>query len=450
MGGSWMKYNLLVVDDEDSIRLTLSEALKARYGVAQASSAEEAKLLLRDGSFDMVLTDLRLGKLGGMDVLKEAKGLNPRCSVIILTAYGSIDNAVEAMKAGADDYLTKPFRLEELEHKVALLLQRQRAAEELEYLRSELAGDGALIGSSEPFRELKREVLRAAAAASNVLILGETGSGKEMLARALHAASERAGQAFVALNCSAFDPGFIESELFGHEKGSASNAHSLRRGRLEMADGGTLFLDEVADLPAEAQLKLLRVLELKTFERVGGKVPLQSDFRLVSATHRNLEAMVAEGSFREDLYFRLNAFPLRIPPLRERGEDCLELAAYFLAKKPRGRELKLPEHAERILKSYPWPGNVRELQNVIERAVLLSDGHILRLDLALTDKKDLGVIPRSPLQSGKNLSELLDDAEKSLVSDALRKAEGNQTQAAKLLGLERSTLQYKIKKHHLG
>lgn len=295
---------ILIVDDEESIRMALHAALSSRHHADQAADGEAALGLLRHESYDLVLSDLRMGNVGGIEVLKEAKARNPRCAVMILTAYGSIENAVEAMKAGADDYLTKPFGLDEVEHRVKGLLEKIRLSDERDYLRSEMAGSNSLLGSSPAFEQVKKLIAQAGPSGASVLVLGETGSGKEGVARALHEASPRKHRPFVAVNCSAFASGLIESELFGHEKGAFTGAHALRKGRIELADGGTLFLDEVGDLPAETQVKLLRAIEQKSFERVGGSVSLKSDFRLVSATHRDLKAMAAEGRFRDDSTLR--------------------------------------------------------------------------------------------------------------------------------------------------
>jgi DNA-binding NtrC family response regulator len=432
---------LLIVDDEDNIRLALREALSARHQVEEAADGESALVKLSTGAYDLVLTDLRMGVVDGLQVLAEAKRRQPACAVILLTAYGSIDNAVSAMKAGADEYLTKPFRLEEVEHRVAALLEKQALREERDLLRAD-AGTAELVGDSAPFRELRRLISQAGPSEASVLVLGETGSGKEGVARALHAASPRAAGPFIAVNCAAFASGLIESELFGHEKGSFTGAAAQRKGRLEMADGGTLFLDEVGDLPADTQVKLLRAIEQRQFERVGGNATLKSDFRLVAATHRDLAALIKQGKFREDLYFRLAVFPLSLPPLRQRGDDVLLLARHFLARRG-GKALQLGKAAAVQLKGYAWPGNVRELQNVIERAALLSDGG--ELDFSMLP----GAKAAPAAAAGTSLTDQMDEAEKRLVADALRQAEGNQSQAAKLLGLERTTLQYKIKKHGL-
>ncbi len=435
---------ILIVDDEDTIRLALVQAFSARHQVEEAADGESAMVKLRQGAFDLVLTDLRMGTATGLDVLREAKAAHPRCGVVILTAYGSVEGAVEAMKAGADDFLTKPFRLEEVERRAAALIEKQRLFEERDYLREAGAAGAGLVGESAAFKEVLRNIALAAPSAASVLILGETGSGKEGVARAVHDGGPRRKGPFVAVNCSAFATGLLESELFGHEKGAFTGAERLRKGRLELADGGTLFLDEVGDIPMETQVKLLRALETKSFERVGGAATLKSDFRLLAATHRDLPGMVKSGQFREDLYFRLAVFPISVPPLRERPSDLLLLAEHFLKAKAPGRGMQLPEGAQALLAAYPWPGNVRELQNVVERAVLLSDSQVLRLDLALAQS------PAGASEGGVgNLVEKMEQAERELVAEALRRAEGNQTHAAKMLGIERSTLQYKLKKHKL-
>ena len=439
---------ILIVDDEDSIRLALRTALAASHQVDEAADGEHALVQLARQDYDLVLSDLRMGKVGGLEVLASAKAQQPRCAVIILTAYGSVDGAVAAMKAGADDYLTKPFRLEELELRVEGLLDKGRLRDERDYFQAESQGAPELLGESPAFRGVLRLLEQAGPSEAAVLVLGETGTGKEGAARRLHALSPRRSRPFVAVNCSAFASGLIESELFGHEKGAFTGAVSARKGRLEMADGGTLFLDEVGEIPLETQVKLLRAIEQKAFERVGGNATLRSDFRVIAATHRDLPALVKAGRFREDLYFRLAVFPLALPPLRDRGGDVLLLARHFLARKAPGRGLTLSALQEAPLQAYAWPGNVRELQNVVERAVLLSAGDELRLDLALpaAAPRPAGLELVHALQ-GHSLSQQLESAEKAMVAEGLRQAGGNQSQAAKLLGLERTTLQYKMKKY---
>lgn len=438
---------ILIVDDEDSIRLALRTALSARHQVDEAADGESALVRLAQHGYDLVLTDLRMGAVDGLEVLRQAKAGQPGCVVILLTAYGSVDNAVVAMKAGADDYLTKPFRLEELELRVQGLLDKARLRDERDDLAKALGAGQALVGESAPFKQALRLAAQAAASEASVLLLGETGSGKEGLARRVHDLSPRAQRPFVAVNCAALAHGLIESELFGHEKGAFTGAVAARKGRLELADGGTLFLDEVGEIPPETQVKLLRAIEQKAFERVGGTITLKSDFRLVAATHRDLPAMVRAGQFREDLYFRLAVLPLSLPPLRERGDDVILLARQFLAQ--RGADApRLDADAEARLRAYRWPGNVRELMNVIERACLLSDDGHLDLAQALPGASTPQG-SRLPDAVGGRLTERLDAAERAMIEDALARSERNQSQAAKLLGLERSTLQYKMKKHGL-
>jgi DNA-binding NtrC family response regulator len=437
---------ILIVDDEDTIRLALRTALAARHSVDEVADGESALVRLAQGAYDLVLSDLRMGVVDGLQVLAAAKAQEPAPAVILLTAYGSIDNAVAAMKAGADEYLTKPFRLEELEHRVDAVLERRRLREERDLLRSELGrGDAGLLGQSPAFLEVKRLIAQAGPSEVSVLVLGETGAGKEGVARALHASSPRAAKPFVAVNCAAFASSLIESELFGHEKGAFTGAAGQRKGRLELADGGTLFLDEVGDLPPDTQVKLLRAIEQRQFERVGGAVTLKSDFRLVAATHRDLQALIRQGKFREDLYFRLAVFPLPLPPLRQRGQDILLLAKHFLNLKAGGKGLRIPPEAEARLLAYAWPGNVRELQNVIERAALLSPGPLLDLGTALPVASAAGGAEAA--LGTASLTEHLEQAERRLLAEALHKAEGNQSQAAKLLGIERTTFQYKLKKY---
>jgi DNA-binding NtrC family response regulator len=435
---------ILVVDDEDSIRLALKTALSARHQVDEAADGESALVRLAQQGYDLVLTDLKMGAVDGLEVLRQAKAGQPGCAVMLLTAYGSVDSAVQAMKQGADDYLTKPFRLEELEHRVEGLLEKGRLREERDYLAAAVAGP-ALVGESPAFKQALRLAEQAARSEASVLLLGETGSGKEGLARRVHDLSPRRTRPFVAVNCAALSAGLIESELFGHEKGAFTGALAQRKGRLELADGGTLFLDEVGEIPPETQVKLLRAIEQKSFERVGGAQTLKSDFRLVTATHRDLPALVKQGRFREDLYFRLAVFPLQLPPLRERGDDVLLLARHFLAR--RGAP-GLDAEAEARLRAYAWPGNVRELINVIERAALLSEHGRLDLEQALPSAGPAAGRALQLAEGGK-LNERLDAAERAMIAEALKRCDNNQSQAAKQLGLERSTLQYKMKKHGL-
>jgi DNA-binding NtrC family response regulator len=430
---------LLVIDDEESIRLAMVAALSAKYQVDDAGRGEEAAERLRHESYDLVLTDLRMGKMGGLEVLREAKARNPSCAVMIVTAFASLAGTAEAMKLGADDYLAKPFSLIELEHRVAAVLERSRLTEERDSLRQEGAASSNFLGQSDVFRELKGWMFQAAASSQSVLIFGERGSGKESLARAIHASSSRKNRPFVKLNCQVEH---LEAELFGQERGAYTDAKVLRKGVLERADLGTLFLEAPEALSPELQGKLQQALEQRSFERLGGTASLKSDFRLITATELDLKAKVAEGQFRGDLYAMLAAFSVVMPPLRERGTDALLLTEHFL----KGRKLRLSPEGEALLRAYDWPGNIRELQCVVERAAFLSQAEILRLDLVLSAQESSG----SGMRVGKNLAELMDEAEKRLVEEALHRAGHNQSQAAKWLGIERSTLQYKLKKFKLA
>jgi len=437
---------ILIVEDEENIREVLLRSLKAKgYDVEAAADAEIGCERLRQREFDVVLTDLKLPGMSGLELLDFIKSNTLDTSVVLMTAYGSIENAVDAMRHGADDYVVKPFRLEEIELKLDRLCHERRLIETNQLLREETAtGFGEIIGNSPAMQEVFRAIERVADTTTTVLITGETGTGKELVARTLHQRSRRHPGPFIPVHCAAYSRNLIESELFGHEKGAFTGAVSQRKGRLELADGGTLFLDELGEIPLEIQVKLLRFLESKTFERVGGNQTITVDVRIVAATHRDLPRMIQEKEFREDLYWRMNVFPVQLPALRDRGEDVLRLARHFLAAHWADRKLALRTFAERLLVEYRWPGNVRELENVIERAVLLSTGESLRVDLALAK-------PGEESRLGeKNLNEIMEQMEKRLIQQALDQANGVQAQAAKLLGIQRSTLQYKLQKYGLA
>jgi len=434
---------ILIVDDEENIREVLSRALRAqRHAVDAAADGDRASELIAQNEYDLVITDLKMPGRSGLALLDFIKENTHDTAVFILTAFGSVENAVEAMKRGADDYLTKPFRLEEVEIKIDRLLKERRLLEQNRFLAEEAhARFGSLLGRSAPMQEVFRLIEQVAPTDATVLITGETGSGKELVAHTLHQRSPRAGGPFVVAHCAAYSANLIESELFGHERGAFTGATALRRGRLELAQGGTLFLDELGEIPLDIQVKLLRFLESRTFERVGGNEPIHVDLRIVAATHRDLRAMVKAGTFREDLYWRVHVFPLALPPLRERADDVLLLARHFLEQKSGGRSLGLSRFGERLLTSYHWPGNVRELENIIERAILLSTGETLRVDAALSGA-------RSDQRLGENnLPQMLEQVERRLIQEALAQCNGVQAQAAKLLGVQRSTLQYKLQKY---
>jgi two-component system NtrC family response regulator len=396
--------------------------------------------------------------MSGLEFQRQVRAEIGDIPFIIFTAYATVETALDAMKSGAVDYLIKPCKNEEILLAVQKAVDYRRLLTQNAALRRELEVErsGGIIGSSPAVRKLLEDIERAASVRSSVLILGETGTGKELVARALHHAGTRAKEALVTVNCAAFAENLLESELFGHERGAFTGATQRKKGLLEVADGGTLFLDEIGEFPLSLQPKLLRALQEQRFRRVGGTVEVQSDVRIVAATHRDLQQMTATGAFREDLYYRLNVVVLEIPPLRRRREDIPLLALHFLRRSAREMDRPVrdiaPETIER-LQNYSWPGNVRELQNVMERSVLFSSAEILTpADLPVP----LGGVARDgdPADShmpdfDAPLPDLMDRMEKELIRKALRQTGGVQAQAADLLGISRSNLQYKLKKHHL-
>ena len=436
---------ILVADDERGVRGFIAEALEDDgHAVVQAADGAEAAGRLARESFDLLFTDLKMPRLDGMALLRQVRAEQPELEVIVLTAYGTVDSAVEAMKLGAFDYLQKPIggpaelRLlarRALEHR-ALLAARDRATREAPELPPLAYGDPAM----EPVVDALRKV---APTGSTVLLLGESGTGKEVAARTLHAWSPRAGGPFVAVNCAAIPESLLESELFGHEKGAFTGAVSARRGRLELADGGTCVLDEIGEMPAAVQAKLLRVLENRRFERVGGTRTIEADVRWVAATNRSVESLRSSGALREDLYHRLAVFPVRLPPLRERPRDILPLAGRLLARSAAaiGRpRLVLSPGAQRRIVAAPWPGNVRELANVLERAAILSDGDEIR-----EEHLELGEAPAPA--AGGNGAATLDEIERAAIESALAAVGGNRKAAADRLGIGLRTLYDKLKRY---
>src|SRR6187200_1777127 len=372
---------ILVADDHDSLRRGIVRALTdAHHDVDEAANGNIAIEKLHEGAYDVVLSDLKMGGSDGMDVLRTAKTLHPSCAVILMTAFGSVNTAVEAMKIGAFDYVQKPFEIEEMEVKIAKALEHKRLKNELDYLRGarqETYDFEKIVGNSDALQRVLGVVKKVAKSNTTVLIHGETGTGKELIAGAIHHNSLRAARNFVKVNCAALQENLLESELFGHEKGAFTGADRQRIGRFEQADGGTLFLDEIGDMSPSTQAKILRVLQEHEFERLGGTRTLRVDVRVITATNRNLPQMVASGQFREDLYYRLNVVSIDMPPLRERKEDISQLANFFLRRF--AGELKkkvdgLSPDALKLLMRYNWPGNIREFENAIERAVLLTEG----------------------------------------------------------------------------
>jgi len=437
---------ILVVDDEVKMGVLVAGTLEdAGHDVTRTDKGERALTLLSKQRFDVVITDLKMAPISGLSILNETKKRSPETAVILMTAHATAETAVQAMKAGAADYLIKPFSLDEL----ALLVERQLAGRRLKDKAEVLANDLAryapteILGKSAPLAGVLAMVDKVARTNAGVLITGESGSGKELVARAIHAASPRRDGPFVAINCAALPETLLESELFGHEKGSFTGAVQRKRGRFELADGGTLFLDEVGEVTQGVQVKLLRALEEHAFVRIGGTAPISVDVRVLAATNRDLLAEMRAGRFREDLFFRLDVFPIEMPPLRERGDDVLLLAEHFLtALAP---EARLSNAAKAALAGYAWPGNVRELRNVLERAVILADGSTI-------EPAHLHLLPDMSRPAGREEQEGggIADVERQMIQTALRQAGGNKTEAAKLLKITRRMLYSRMKKHGLA
>jgi DNA-binding NtrC family response regulator len=453
---------LLLVEDKNELRAMLKKALeRAGYSVEEAPDGSAAIQKVRQRRYLMVITDLKMPGASGLDVLRESKAVDATIPVLLLTAYGSVEEAVSAMKEGAFDFLQKPVDLDHLKLLVKRAAQQQEMLRENLLLREEYAtryGFPRIVGEHASIREISQQIQKVAATDSTVLLLGESGTGKELFARAVHHLSQRRDQPFVALNCAAIPEGLVENELFGHERGAFTGAGAKKVGKLDLAHRGTLFLDEIGELPLAIQAKLLRVLEERKFDRVGGTQLVEVDVRIVVATNRNLQKAVEEKSFREDLYFRISAVPLTIPALRERGNDVLLLADYFLDKFSREFQkggLELSAEAKERLLAYRWPGNVRELQNTMERAVILSDGLTIRPDgLQLPPTKpDDGALPAGMLPEKFNWEGSLEEVtgravghiEKVLLENALRECKWNKTKASEKLGVSPKTLLAKLR-----
>jgi len=448
-----MNNRILIIDDDDTLRETLADVLARHYEVDQAVDAASALAMARSRSFDLALLDLRLPDGNGLDVLHQLHEIDERLLVVVMTAYPEVRTAVSALKTGAYDYLNKPFDLDDLRGLVRRALETQQLRAEVELLRAVAAspcGLDGMVGDSPAFREMLQTTRRIAAAARTpVLIRGESGTGKERVAQAIHGLSARARGPWVTLNCSAIAEGLLESEMFGHEKGAFTDAGSSKRGLLELADGGTLFLDEIADLSMTLQPKLLRVIETQTFRRVGGQRELRVDVRFVSATNRDLNALIRQGRFREELYYRLNVAGIDVPPLRARREDILPLARHFLGEAAGVmglREDGIEPAAETRLINYTWPGNVRELRNVMERALILSGGG--RIQAEHLPKELCAAVP-CMAREGTDLPFALSDIEARHIRRVLEHCKGNKTKAAGLLGITRLTLRNKVKQYAL-
>ena len=446
---------ILVADDHDALRRGLARGLaEAGHEVEEASNGNAAIERLHDGHYDVVLSDLKMGGSDGMDVLRTTRALHPTTAVILMTAFGSVNTAVEAMKIGAFDYVQKPFEIEEMEVKIEKALEHRRLKHEIEYLRGtqqDIYDFDRIVGSSVALQRVLDMVKKVAKSNTTVLVRGETGTGKELIAGATHHNSLRAARNFVKVNCAALQENLLESELFGHEKGAFTGADKQRIGRFEQADGGTLFLDEIGDMSPNTQAKILRVLQEHEFERLGGTRTLRVDVRLIAATNRDLPAMVHAGQFREDLYYRLNVVSIEMPPLRERKDDIVPLANAFIRRF--SGELKkkiegLDADAQKLLMRYNWPGNIRELENTIERAMLLAEGRaIVADDLRLGESGSQGSTGREHAAVVRipPTGIPLDDIERFALIEALKMSNWVQKDAAELLSISPRVMNYKIK-----
>ncbi|PJC74925.1 MAG: sigma-54-dependent Fis family transcriptional regulator [Syntrophobacterales bacterium CG_4_8_14_3_um_filter_49_14] len=452
-----MSEKILIVDDDQTIRLVLTEALKKKgFELEEAGSAEEAldkiRVAPRPNPFDLVIMDVRLPKMSGLEAVSRIRELDREAIVIVVTAYGGKEIALEAIRKGAYDYFTKPFKLEEMEIVIERALEKRRLQNEVRTLRERVKKDREfedIVGQSEGIKNVLELVTKVAPLDSTVLITGESGTGKELIANAIHRRSRRCGGAFIKVNCAAIPEGLFESALFGHEKGAFTGAHTQRLGKFELAHRGTIFLDEVGDMSPSTQAKVLRVLEQKELERLGGDKTLKVDVRVIAATNQDLSQALKEKRFREDLYFRLNVFPIQLPPLRERKEDIPILIDNFLAD----ANLRLgtsitgvSRDAMEPLLRYHWPGNIRELKNIVERAATMAEGEFITskvITLSFAGPKSGLALPELPAYLG----EIIEEVERQLIIGALQKTGGIQVEAAKLLGITEKNLWKKIKKH---
>ncbi|HTG14703.1 MAG TPA: sigma-54 dependent transcriptional regulator [Blastocatellia bacterium] len=432
---------VLVVDDEKNQRETYTIILEADgYAVTTAQSGEQALRLAKENDFDLVLTDYKMAGMDGLTLLSELLKIDPSIIVVMMTAHGSVDSVKEALRGGAFDYLGKPVDRDELLRVVQSALERLNRI------------DDEIIGGSEEMDRVKKMILKVAGSSSTVLIRGESGVGKERVARAIHKASPRANEIFQAVNCAAINENLLESELFGHEKGSFTGAHTQKKGQFEIADRGTLFLDEIGDLNISMQAKILRALQEREIMRVGATRTIKVDVRAIAATNRDLEAMVKDGRFREDLYYRLNIIPITIPPLRNRRDDIPRLVDFFVAKHSASasRQIRgLTPGARNLIMTYSWPGNVRQLESAIERAILLCEGNEIEVEDLPVEMRQEGT-PAGAFDfklPPEGIS--FEDVERSLITQAMEQTNWNITRAAKLLGLSFRTLQYRLEKFGL-
>lgn len=464
---------ILIVDDDKSIRYSLKRMLEADYSILTAQNGEEALAQFREGVPDLILMDIKMPGRNGMEILKEIKSIDPKSLVILMTAYGTTETAIEAMKYGAFDYILKPFPIPQMRQLVEKALALRKLMKEgVSYSPlADLEGEEErIVGSSPKMQEIYKMIGQIAPSEVTVLLRGESGTGKELMARAIYHHSLRSSQPFLPVNCAAIPDTLLESELFGHEKGAFTGAISRRIGKLEQCQGGTIFLDEIGDMSLSTQAKLLRVLQEKTFERLGGGETIKVDIRFIVATNKDLEEAISKGKFREDLYYRLNVVSLMIPPLRERKEDLPQLISYFLRRfnrELRKRVVGITPSAMEKMMAYGWPGNVRQLENVLKRAMILCQGEWI-LEDQLSLERGWGKEEAEGEWSKRTIEDLLDALfdelskgripqdldiisilERGLILRALQKTKGNQLKAASLLGIHRSTLRGKMEKYNI-
>ena len=447
------KPTVLIVDDEKNTREGLEKAFRHKYRIFLAETAEKGLEVLDSEAVDIVLTDLRMPGMDGLAFVRRVSARREAPLIILFTAYGNVQTAVTAMKEGAYDYLTKPLNLDNLEMVIDRGLEAQTLRSERDRLRSELDkkyGLDGVVGESAAINDVLDSIRQVAPARSTVLLTGESGTGKEVMAHAIHRLSPRTRNAFVVVHCAALNPNLLESELFGHEKGAFTGAVERQRGRFELAHGGTILLDEIGEIDASTQIKLLRVLETRTFERVGGSERLETDARVIAATNKNLKRLVDEGKFREDLFYRLNVVTIDVPPLRQRGDDVVLLLNHFLEEfaQENGRTINgFSKEALKLLTAHSWPGNVRELRNCVERMVVMSRGTTLTLSDVPTEIRNALADDAGGPVSGGDLN--IDHHEKNLIVKALQDCDGNRTRAAEKLGISRRTLHRKLKTYGL-
>ncbi|MDH3258257.1 MAG: sigma-54 dependent transcriptional regulator [Deltaproteobacteria bacterium] len=443
------KGKILVVDDEKSMREILEIFLKSEgYGVWLAENGDRATEAVKKDIYDLIITDMNMPRVGGLELLKNVKQITPDTVVVIITAFGTTESAVEAMKLGAYDYIQKPFQMDDIRLVVKNALEKQKLQKDVSILKQQLKPPSLenIIGRSHSMQSLFSVISKTAESNASVLVVGESGTGKELVAKAIHSLSPRKDNHFVAINCAAIPEGLLESELFGHMKGAFTGATSNKQGLFELANEGTLFLDEIGEMPMNLQAKLLRVIEGGMFRRVGGISDLNVDVRIISATNKNIQDLIEKRQFREDLYFRLNVLSVKIPPLRERRDDIPLLMDHFL-KKFSGAKKRFSPEATELLKNYQWKGNVRELENITERVVLLCDSDIIDVhyfpeEISSVAKAEKVTVP----EGGMDIEKLMEDTEKAYLLRALEKTNGVKTEAAKLLNLTFRSFRHKLKK----